>query len=162
MSLTSASICTPSGLTRKAVGGAEGDVEVLVVEGDQTLGRNRRRGVVARRPLVRQRHHRGALPGRLVEGAVDLDRRGRRGDGEVIATGLLAEVELLRGGGKGETDGGRGDQTTHELSHGKDPPSTECGAEVTEGRAGGRAAHPDRSITFNDEERTKNVSVHMT
>ncbi len=67
-------------LGRPRVVRAERDVEVLRVVGDEALGLDRRRHVVARHPLDRQRHDGGLLPGVFVEDAVHLDGRRRPRD----------------------------------------------------------------------------------
>ncbi len=82
---------------------AKRHVEVGVVVGDEALGGDGRRHVVAGRPFVRQGDDRGLLPRGLIEHAVDLDRRGgahRRegGDGRRDARGLRRLRALLRGG----------------------------------------------------------------
>ncbi len=84
---------------RRRVVRAEGDVEVRRVVGDEALGLDRRRHVVAGRPLVRQRHDGGRLPGVLVEHAVDLDRGRRAGDGE-RELGERSGTPVLEGPGR--------------------------------------------------------------
>jgi hypothetical protein len=91
---------------RLRVVGAEGDVETLVVEGDQRLGLDRRGGVVPGQPLVGDRDRRGALPGRLVEHAVHHDGpRGRRHADLLPARPALAFGRL--GTRRAERDGQR-------------------------------------------------------
>ncbi len=60
--------------------GAEGGVEAVAVVGHQALGLDRRRDVLARPGLVLEPHDEGALPGRLVEDAVDHDLGARPPD----------------------------------------------------------------------------------
>ncbi len=96
---------------RLGVVGAEGDVEAVVVVGHQALGLHRRRGVLARPGLVLEPQRQGLLPGRLVEDAVDRDRRGRPAD--LVDPGLgagrgVARLAGRRGAGEGQQQPGGG------------------------------------------------------
>jgi len=113
-------------LLRLGIMGAEGDVDVVAVVGDEALGSDRRLDVVARRPLVADWYRGRRLPGGLVEDAVDLDLRGGAGDREGLAgvrrcgsgglgrrlSGGRRRDGLLRGGAAGKESReaqGRGD-----------------------------------------------------
>ncbi len=85
-------------LPRLRIGGPEGDIQALVVIGDQGHRLHRCR-TVTREPFMVHRNGSGLLPRRLVQHTVDADRRGGAGDLEAL---LRNRVGARRGQGESE------------------------------------------------------------